>query len=58
MVLSAVQCTLRRNGTDALAGLSAHRYGKSVFNQVSYRNGSSLTCISYFMNELDVLCSF
>ena len=33
-LLSAVQCTFRRDANDDFAGGKAHRYGKSVFNQV------------------------
>ena len=32
-IMSSSQCFLRRNGTDSLAGLKAHRFGSSHSNQ-------------------------
>ena len=35
VLLASVQCTLRRDNNDDLAENASHRYGKSVFNQVT-----------------------
>lgn len=47
VLLASVQCTLRRNDNDDLAGNASHRYGKSVFNQV----GKQLQKMVFFLSD-------
>ena len=47
VLLASLQCTLRRDGPDELAGNASHRYGKSVFNQVPLQLNYSQTKFIY-----------
>ena len=59
VIMSSAQCFLRRNGTDSLAGLKAHRYGSSHSNQrieawwAYLRRSWSSWWINFFKDMID-----